>query len=240
MFGVFGEYDGARDLTIASADGSAARHLAQQTADDEQPAFLPDGQTLVFAGRPKQGAPLDLYTVASSGTSLTRLTTSGAQQPAPCANGSIAFVHRGDVYLVSADRRTQRRLTLRGGNSPDCSPDGRWIAFVRHQDLYLISSVGRRVRRLTTHHVLDGKPAFAPTGQQIAITATFPCSSSFGNCCADETSPACRDGSDALEVIDLRGRVRWQLFTHCDVNGSVAEGGCDALGGVAWQPLSRR
>ena len=124
----FGYPDGVRDLTIANANGRAARHLAQQTADDEQPAFLPGGQTLVFAGRSKPGAPFDLYTVTSSGTGLTQLTSSGAQQPAPCANGSIAFVHRGDVYLLTADHRTQRRLTLRGGNSPDCSPDGRWIA----------------------------------------------------------------------------------------------------------------
>ncbi len=232
----FGAADGVRNLTIASADGRAARHLAQQTADDEQPAFLPGGQTLVFAGRPKPGAPFDLYTVTSSGTGLTQLTSSGAQQPAPCANGSIAFVHRGDVYLLSADHRTQRRLTLRGGNSPDCSPDGRWIAFIRKRDLYLISSSGRRVRRLTTGGLPQGqRPAFSPTGQQIAITATFPCRHS-GYCCPDEFSGDCSNGSAGLVVIDLRGRVRWKSLNAC--GGLFSE--CHTFGGVAWQPLSSR
>ncbi len=236
-------------LTIANVDGRAARTLAPLTADDEQPAFLPGGQTLVFAGRPQQGAPFDLYTITSSGTGLTRLTSSGASQPAPCANGSIAFVHRGDIYLLSADHRTQRRLTLRGGNSPDCSPDGRWIAFVRHRDLYLINSAGTRVRRLTTHHVLDRppfgeqdeRPAFAPTGQRIAII-TFNCRS-HRNCCSknyDGSNPNCVEPFYQLDVVDLRGRVRSKLpVSSCYANreGSTS---CDALGGVAWQPLSTR
>jgi len=225
-------------LVIASAAGSAARHLAQQTADDEQPAFLPGDQALVFAGSPKPGAPLDLYTASTSGTGLTQLTSSGGSQPAPCANGSLAFVHRGDVYLLSADHRTQRRLTLRGGDSPDCSPDGRWIAFTRNRDLYLISSSGRQVRRLTTGHVLNGRPAFSPTGQQIAITATFPCRHS-GNCCVDEYSGYCSDGSAGLEVIDLRGRVRWKPLDGCPAP-QYGPRGCDTYGGVAWQPLSTR
>ncbi len=107
---------------------------------------------------------------------------------------------------------------------------------LRKRDLYLISSSGRRVRRLTTGGLPQGqRPAFSPTGQQIAITATFPCRHS-GYCCPDEFSGDCSNGSAGLVVIDLRVRVRWKSLNAC--GGLFSE--CPTFGGVAWQPLSSR
>ncbi len=158
----------------------------------------------MFSGRHTPRAPFDLYTASTSGSNLTRLTTAGGRQPAPCENGSIAFVHRHDVYLLSPDHRTLRRLTRRGGDSPD----GRWIAFVRHGDLYVMPSAGGRLRRLTIHHLLDGRPGFSPTGRQLAFTTSRRCRG--GESCCSLTNPIptdCTLGFD-LAVVDLRGHLR--------------------------------
>jgi hypothetical protein len=129
-------------IIVAAADGSAPRPLTVALSDAEQPAFLPDGQQLIFAGAPGDGAPHDLYAVNLDGTGLQRLTTAGASEPAPCPDGSIAYVHRGDIYLRGAGGGA-RRLTHRGGTWPDCSHDSRTLVFDRGAALYTIA-VARR------------------------------------------------------------------------------------------------
>lgn len=224
-------------LALAQAGRRGVRTLAPLTADDQQPAFLPDGQTIVFAGRPSRHAPFDLYTVTSDGTGLTRLTLTGGSQPAPCANGSIAYVHDGDLYLLGPDHRTERRLTRAGASSPDCSGDGRSIAFVRHRDLYVISATAARLRRLTKSHILIGRPAFAPGSGQIAAL-TFFCPRR-GHCCDSlESKGNCVQQANDVEVVNLNGRIASMVRVGgCYDNGEGSQS-CDAFDGLAWQPLA--
>jgi hypothetical protein len=78
---------------------------------------MPDGKTLIFAAKTNPTVPYDLYTVATDGTGLQRLTSNGASEPAPSANGSVVYVHDGDLYLCGVGDRTHR-LTQRGGPCP--------------------------------------------------------------------------------------------------------------------------
>lgn len=214
-------------IFIAGADGSSPRLVPVAIADAEQPAFMPGGKTLVFAAKTKPGVPYDLYTVATDGSALERLTGNGASEPAPCANGSIVYAHDRDLYLRGADGRTQR-LTRHGGTLPDCSRDSRTIAFVRNGALYTIYASGRDLRRLTPLHVLDGRPAFSPAGGLVAVTTTT-------------ATPGCDAGNgqitERLDLIDLHGRRRGSYLIdrqYCAVAGPAA------LGAVGWQPLPNR
>jgi Tol biopolymer transport system component len=187
---------------------------------------MPDGTTLVFAGKSKPGVPYDLYTVATDGTALTRLTSDGASEPAPCANGSVVYVHNGDLWLGHADGRTLQ-LTRGGGAVPDCSRDSRTIAFVRNGALYTMYADGRQLRRLTPRDItVDGRPAFSPAGGQIAITTT--------------NAPACADYETgqttySLRLIDLLGHVRRSTVIDREY---CAEGNPEELGSVGWQSLA--
>lgn len=210
-------------IFLAAADGSNPRLVPVTIADAEQPAFMPGGSTLVFAAKTAPGASYNLYTVATDGTGLEQVTRNGASEPAPCAIGSIAYVHDGDLYVRSASGRT-RRLTRRGGTLPDCSRDSRTIAFVRHGAVYTISASGRLLRRLTRRHIVDGRPAFSPAGGLIAVTTTI-------------TAPKCDGGSGQLvyrlELIDLHGHPhRSYVIDRQD----CAVASPRSLGTAAWQP----
>lgn len=95
-------------IILAAANTSNPRLLPVAIADAAQPAFMPDGRTLIFAGKNNPSAAYDLYTVATGGSALTRLTSDGASEPAPCANGSIVYVHDDQLYLRRPNGRMCR------------------------------------------------------------------------------------------------------------------------------------
>ncbi len=213
-------------IVLANADGRSPRLLPVAIGDAEEPAFMPDGKTLIFAGKTTAGAPYDLYTAATDGTALQRLTGNGASHPAPCASGSIVYVHQRDLYLRDAGGRT-RRLTRHGGSLPDCSRDSRTIAFVRDGALYTIHASGRGLRRLSPRRVVASRPAFSPAGGLIAVTTITD-------------SPGCASASTSahtdyrLELIDLRGRRHRSYAIHRE---DCVRPNPEALSDVAWQPL---
>lgn len=215
-------------IVLADADGSSPRLLPVTIADAEQPAFMPDAKTLIFAGKTNPGVPYDLYRVATDGSALRRLTSNGASQPAPCANGSVVYVHDDNLYLRGAGGRARRLTRYGGATLPDCSRDSRTIAFVRAGALYTIYATGRDLRRLTPRHVVDGRPAFSPAGGVIAVTTTI----TTADCAAGNGQSIYR-----LELIDLRGRLRRSYVTGREY---CAEANPMTLGAAAWQPLPTR
>ncbi len=226
-----------RRIAIVGAHGAGEMLLPALTADDSQPAFLLNRQ-MVFTGRASPKALQNLYTVAPTGTGLSQLTTTGGSEPAPCADGSIAFVHSGDVYLLSADRSSQRRLTFRGGASPDCSPNGRWIAFRRGPHLYTISRSGKPLRKLTSNGVVTGAPSFSPNGQLIAFASRHRPSKAWPPRPGDGYNYL---GNSYLQVIGLHGRGQHKRV-YLGQSGSNVEQYIfrTFVGGISWQPLPPR
>jgi Tol biopolymer transport system component len=167
---VFNDKGDQGRLELVNAGGGNERVPQRMTADDEHPAFLPGGETLVFDGRSIGTARPSLYTVATRGAGLRRLLTN-ASYPAPCANGAIAFIRNGDLYLMSSSHRSIERLTFGGAGEPSCSPDARRIAFIRRHALYTLGTDGKRLQPVGR---LDGDtPALAPDGRKIAFVTGF-------------------------------------------------------------------
>jgi hypothetical protein len=230
-----------RRIAIINADGSGQTMLPALTADDSQPAFLPSGD-LVFTGRASPGGQSNLYEATVAGTGLHQLTQAGGSGPAPCPNGAIAFVHKGNVYLLSPNGHSQRRLTQFGGLRPDCSPDSRRIVFLRAfrgrrhgrsvtlgYDLYTINTTGRQLRRLGSHHIAAGAPAFSPDGRLVVFTALLPVSSKL---CGGVESNA------YLEIVDLHGhKMRRPLRVGSTGTTVDCFGYFTDPGGASWQPL---
>lgn len=229
-------------LMLVGADGTGAHSLPRQTANDEKPAFLPSGSELVFDGRTSRKGKVNLFTVGTNGTGLRQLTHGGGSEPAPCANGAIAFVKRGDVYLIGRDRRSGRRITFHGGYAPSCSPGSGRIAFVRKGDLYTIASNGKRLARLTslaatTANQVSGPmfawaayyTAYSPDSRQIALLASY----------SDDAGVSTYY---ALEVVNLHGRrVRQNVvLAFSTFEGSNPDVGPGGAAGISWQPFASR
>ncbi len=203
---------------LLGADGSDPRTLAQLTASDTQPAFLPGGQRIVFAGRRTLKSPSELYEANIDATGLRQLTLRGGSWAAACANGAIVFQRDADLWLIPAHGNHWTRL-IRGGSQPDCAPNSRQVVYVtRHQSRLALIGLnghggkvlphGSGVREESDRPATLSSPTFSPDGRSIAYLRT-----------CDVLQ---QDGSrNELDVTDVSGRIRSRRDIADQAGGSI-------------------
>src|SRR5256885_5693236 len=170
-------------LFIASADGSGERSLLASRDADYDPAWSPDGASIVFTS--ERDGSADLYRVNADGSKIERLTDSPAydDQAAFSPDGKqLVFVttrNGGTADLWTMDLQTRRAKALTSGPGgdfrPSWSPDGKWIAFssdrgstmpfahgrwerLQLADVYLVRPGGSRLKRISAHGNFRGSP----------------------------------------------------------------------------------
>jgi len=161
-------------LEALDANGTNVNILPALTSQDSDPAFLPDGNTIVFDGKAK-GAT-NLYTVSADGTGLRQLTTKGGFWPAPCANGSIAFINNEALYVMRAKGSGLRRLA-RHASFPDCAPNSKSIVYEGAMADFIVNTKGG-TRQFKGGD--GGYPVFSPDGSLIASDQDLPSSEAGG------------------------------------------------------------
>ncbi len=182
-------------LFVASADGSGERPLLTSPDLDYDPAWSPDGGSIVFTSDREGSA--DLFRVKADGTGLERLTDDPAydDQAAFSPDGKqLVFVSSrkgGFAHLWTMDLQTRRAQALtplttgRGGDfRPAWSPDGRWIAFASDRDggmpfahgrwehlqlvdLYVIHPDGSGLKRVGAHGNFCGSPKWEADSRHV-------------------------------------------------------------------------
>lgn len=129
------------NIWVADADGANPRLLTQDMGMQYNPAWSPDGRTLVYVAGKGYGT-YELYTISVEGSQPHRLTTNDAHEflPAWSPDGvHIAFAsdRTGDyeIWVMRADGTGWKPLTRSPGldTRPAWSPDGRWIAFTSNR-----------------------------------------------------------------------------------------------------------
>ena len=161
-------------LYVMNADGSGQRKLTPKpTRNLIQYAWSPDGQKIVFLGRPK-GKNWEIYVINADGSGQRNLS----RNPSPDLDASwspdgrrIVFKTsrhgNWELYVMNADGSGQRRLTRTAANEsrPSWSADGRKIAYTRaaggNFELFVMNADGSGQRRLTPNSPVDRWVAFA-------------------------------------------------------------------------------
>jgi gamma-glutamyltranspeptidase/glutathione hydrolase len=142
------------DLWSRDAAGRRWTRLTNGSAWDRQPAWAPDGQSIVFVSDRVGGADLFRFTIRSGAVERLTSTVQPEAEPTVTRDGSVVFVRgRGAdsrIWVRSA-AGVEQRLTRTEMQErwPVASPDGKRVAYVQFAD----GARRLRVRPLSTEPV---------------------------------------------------------------------------------------
>ncbi len=133
---VFSHLERRQNLHEAEGGRSGGRALTQGPTVDRQPAFSPDGKSLVFTS--DRSGNFDLWSIERATGTLRRLTFDPADDwdPhwSPDGRHLLWSSNRGghyEVWIAAADGTGARRLTSDGvdAENPGMSADGQWVVY---------------------------------------------------------------------------------------------------------------
>jgi len=157
---------------------------ADSLANDQNPAWSPDGERIAFtSGRSGNN---ELWLMDSDGSAPTALTSNGAENVnlpgrAWCpGNDRIVFAsdvesENDEIFSIASDGSDRQRLTTTDGRNwePSWSPDCRQIVFQSDRsgnwDIWRMNADGSNPVRLTDDPADDGQPNWSPDGTTIVF-----------------------------------------------------------------------
>jgi TolB protein len=173
-----GRGSGAPELYVMDADGRNVRRLtrtplsARAWSASFDPAWSPDGSTLVFARTVVDGprSRQELFAVGADGSRLRRLTDTprvAEASPSWAPDGTaIAYERDGGIWTMAGDGTRPRRIAAAGGR-PAWSPDGARIAFAAGNGwIAVVGPDGRARRNVVRGH---GSPAWSADGTRLVF-----------------------------------------------------------------------
>jgi len=155
------------------ADGTSVRRLTTDAANDDSPAWSPDGKTIAFVSD-RDGGKLEIFVMAADGSNQRSLTQGpNGETPVWSPDGErIAYVggtrKTPTIQVMNADgsssRAVVRDTTYIGGLS--WSPDGHKLSFASGRDqkageLYVVNVSGSGLKRLTRNRFGDNAPVWS-------------------------------------------------------------------------------
>jgi len=175
--------DENHEIYVMNADGTGQTNLTNNSAEDGDPAWSPDGSRIAFDS--DRDGNEEIYVMNADGTGQTNLTNNDDmdESPAWSPDGSrIAFWSGRDgneeIYVMNDDGTGQTRLTNNHAmdESPAWSPDGSRIAFDSDRDgdwkIYVMNADGSGQTNVTNNPAEDNHPTWSPDGSKIAFASS--------------------------------------------------------------------
>jgi hypothetical protein len=141
--------NGGSDIVIWDDNRQSLSALTRDGAYNEAPAWMPDGETIVFAARRGGiGSPAYLFRARVNGGTPVRISPSdiaaragsAGQFPASATASDVFFSQNGSdqdgVFVLNLETG-QARMLRKEGFEPRISPDGRWLAYVAAGEVWV-------------------------------------------------------------------------------------------------------
>lgn len=154
-------------VVVATASGDR-RRMIEMDRPLVDPVWSPKGSAFIGTQSSGPGLPAsgdeNLVLVQRRTGTARALTTEGGSGADWAANGHIAYVDDGEVWLTRIGQGV-RRLTHGGGKSPSWAPSGRRLAFERNDQIWTIRADGTRPRLIRRTGATE--PVWSPNGRWI-------------------------------------------------------------------------
>ncbi|MFQ6089351.1 MAG: MJ1477/TM1410 family putative glycoside hydrolase [Candidatus Methanofastidiosia archaeon] len=166
---------------------TAVNLTSSSTFDDQNPAFSPNGQNILFSSkRNGNGDNLNIWKMNVNEKNPVPLTNEpeadNVNMPGGSWNGvinRIAFSSdrsgNDEIWIMNVDGSNPVQLTNNSARDwePTFSPDGNWVVFQSDRDgnweIYKIDVVTSETIRLTTNPTDDCEPNWSPVGDKIVF-----------------------------------------------------------------------
>ena len=180
---------GNYDIYRMRPDGSARQALTRSDADEKEPAWYPDGKSVIFTREAKKllRSSIALFKLDLSTRKVTRVIpeygkSHGIAHVAPTA-ALITFTGKRTLgWDVAVYDRLQTELTFLAEGGKSCrgrfSPDGKKLAFVSSRvdgkgDIWMMNPDGTQKIRLTQREdTYDYFPSWSPDGRFLVFNSS--------------------------------------------------------------------
>ena len=147
------------EIYSMTSDGSNQVNLSNNSADDFDPVWSPDGSQIAFVSNRENEVPGQyIYVMNADGSDVFQLTfENGSDFPDWSHDSSaITYTSNGDIYVIKADGSGQ---SINLTNSPEIehrsswSPNGRMLVFTigedQNQNIYVMDPDGNNITQVT-------------------------------------------------------------------------------------------
>ncbi|MEX2153472.1 MAG: protein kinase [Gemmatimonadaceae bacterium] len=203
-----GQQSGNRDIYLQSVGGQVPINLTKDSpADDDQPAFSPDGERIAFRSARDGGG---IFVMGRTGEGTRRITNTGFRPTWSHDGTQLAFTTEnvemnpgnsesfGELWVVNASGGQPRKLPIDDAMLPSWSPHGHRIAYTHRLGAAADAGIwtsrpegGERVP-LVTARGRSWSPTWSPDGRYVYFSSDRGGSMNLWRIAIDEESGRAR------------------------------------------------